>query len=182
MPGGIFVGGCACQQTNCRSCHLAPLPCGSVNDGGGMCPVSLRRAKDRHLIPGSPVEDPASPLLSYTSPLLEEKWHPLGATLLAYLPHPIRLDRPSAGSTLSTDDDPVDAGKVDDAQGPQQRFQGEKPHCSGYLSKVVRPPQVLGGLNRHAHPHVGRPAQLAGDCLQPLRALGEDLERVPGCP
>ena len=44
---------------------------------------------------------------------------------------------------------------------------------------MVRPPKVLGRLNGNAHPHIGWPLQLEPKLRQPLRSLGEDLERMP---
>ena len=47
---------------------------------------------------------------------------------------------------------------------------------------MVGSPQVLGSLHRHTHPNIRGPAQIGGELGQPLRPLGEDLERVPRGP
>ena len=49
---------------------------------------------------------------------------------LADIPGPGRLDWPRTWPALPTDDDPVDARKVESAQRAQQRFQRQKPDSS----------------------------------------------------
>ena len=80
---------------------------------------------------------------------------------------------------LAAGDEPVDAGKVQPFERPEQRLGGDEPHSA------PGPPQAVGAvdeapiLDPHSHPDVRMPGQAGASVGQPLVALGQDLEGVP---
>ena len=60
-----------------------------------------------HLVIRPAAQRATSPMLLNTAPLLEEKRHPIRATLVEQVIHPARLDRTRAGPGLTADNDPV---------------------------------------------------------------------------
>ena len=59
---------------------------------------------------------------SHSTPLLKKEWHIVSSTLFHHRFHPLRFHRPRPRSTLSADDDPLDALKVYFAKILKQRL------------------------------------------------------------
>src|ERR1039458_309947 len=83
------------RRLPCRECHRAITKPG-------------QQAR-RHLVPGSPVQDPSRALLVHAAPLLEEERYACDATLLLNLANPGRLHGTTPRAAFPSDDHPVNA-------------------------------------------------------------------------
>jgi hypothetical protein len=77
---------------------------------------------------------------------------------------PLFFDRSSGFAAFAADDGPMDVAKIDDANGSNQRLEGDEPNSCGSQAEMVDTVHDLSVFNTGAEPDIGpHIAYLGGD-------------------
>src|SRR5262249_615973 len=137
----------------------------------------------RKIIPFAVIELASTGFWPVPAPLLEKERHFPVPTLVPNRSYPLGAHRPRTRAAFAADDHPIAAGKIECADGANQRLYGKKSHTCWRVLKMPDAryfgPVLDGDAEPYMHWAPACAVALPKEAAHEGRALCKYLERVP---